>query len=132
MRHLLSGTVAGLLVLVFSAAASAQGYGSSYYGPSYQSPPVVRYQQCDPYVQPSYYGYSQPSSGGSFNYSTPSFGFGLNVNPSYGSNFGINSQPSYAPNYYPTRPVTPWHSHHHHHHHRSNVTSVGPANGTLA
>ena len=112
MKQLLSGTAAGLLVLVFTTAAPAQHYGNSYSGGGYHSVPSQQYIQP---VYPSNY-YTQPQFGGSFNYSTPSFGFGLNVNPSYGSSFGIYSQPSYAPNYYPVRPVTPWHNHHHHHH----------------
>lgn len=113
MRHVLTATTAGLLVLVFTATAPAQGYRSypsnnysygSYYG--------VPGGYAQPYYQPVYppNAYVQPPFGGSFTYSSPSFGFGIGYGQGYGSNFGIYTQPTYGP-------VTPWYGHHHHHHH---------------
>ena len=111
MKSILAATTAGLLVLVFTATAPAQP-GSNYSGGSYYTVPSQQYIQP---VYPSNY-YAQPQFSGSFNYSSPSFGLGINVNPSYGSSYGIYFQP-YGPNYYPIRPFVPSHNHHHHHHH---------------
>jgi hypothetical protein len=91
MKSILTATTAGLLVLVFTATAPAQP-GSNYSGGSYYGVPSQQYVQP---VYPSNY-YAQPQFSGSFNYSSPSFGLGINVNPSYGSSYGIYSQP-YAP-----------------------------------
>jgi hypothetical protein len=115
MRSILSGTTAGLLVLTFTAAASAQSY-DSYHRHSY-SPPVVHQQYYQPYAQP-YYGYSQPYAGSSFNLTTPSFGLGIYSSPNYGSGFSIYSGSGYGQSYYPYgRSGYGGHSHHHHHHH---------------
>lgn len=115
MRSFLTATAAGFALLIFTATAPAQSFGSGYSGGHYNQPSHQHYQPYQP-VYPSNI-YTQPQYGGSFSYQTPSFGFGINVNPSYGSNLGIYSQPSYLPSYYPTRPFVPSHNHHHHHHH---------------
>jgi hypothetical protein len=103
MKYLFSIAAAGMLVVAFNSTASAQSFypGGSYYG--------------SPYAYP-YSAYPQ-GVGATFRYSTPSIGFGININPTYGSSFGIYSQPSY---YYPAwngdRYYRNQYGHHHHHH----------------
>lgn len=113
MRYLLSATAAGLFVLVFTAAASAQHYGSSHGTPRVQGHVQPVYPQ-NTYVQPQY---TQAQYGGSYGYTTPSSGY----YPSYGSSY-VYPQSTYLPSYYPPRPISPWvnqyHPHHHHHGHR--------------
>ena len=115
MKQILSGTAIALALLVFNAAASAQhNSGHAYNGGQYSQP----------YVQPQYsqYGYApnqyiqRPNYGGSFNYSTPSFGLGINYGQGYGSN--IYTQLRYVPNYYQGPPTTSWHGQHHQQHHQ--------------
>jgi len=118
MKQVLSGTAAGLLLLVLTTVASAQHYnGNRYSGGNYGQP----------YGQPQYsqYGYAPnncnpyANSGGYYNYSTPSYGFGAYSNPSYGSGFNIYSGSNFGQSYYQT-PYSGGYgrnqSHHHHHH----------------
>src|SRR5215207_3152758 len=101
MRYLFSIAAAGLLVVALNGSASAQyGYSS---GGSYQS---------TPYAYP--YSVYPQQLGASFRYSTPSVGFGINLNPSYGSSFGIYSQPSYYPSWNSHRYPQNHYGHHHH------------------
>ena len=114
MRHVLTATAVGFLALVFTATASAQGYGGNYPGSGYYVPNIACQQPNYP-AYPS--NYAQPQYGGGFSYSTPSVGLGLSYSPAYGSNFGLYTRPSYAPNFYPNRGISPWQGHNHHHHH---------------
>lgn len=91
MTRLLSGTLAGLLILVCTSAVSAQPYVARSYGPS-PYPPVVRYT---PYVQPAYC--AQPYVASSITYSSPSFGIGIYASPILGNGLSIYSGSSCQP-----------------------------------
>jgi hypothetical protein len=114
MRQILSGTVVALALLVFSGAASAQHNSGHSYGGGHYS---------HPYVQPqhSQYGYAphqhlqRPNYGGSFSYSTPSFGLGISYGQGYDS---YNYQPRYVPNHHQGQPIPSWHGQHHYLHHQ--------------
>jgi len=113
MRYFLATLTAGLLTLTLVTNAPAQSFGGGYYGA-----PGVYSQQ---YYQPAYppVVYAQPQVGAAFSYSTPSFGLGINIGPSYVPSVGIYSRPVYGPSYYPARyGYNNYHhySHNHYHH----------------
>ena len=70
MRHFLVAAAAGFMLLVFTATAPAQSFGSGYSGGSYYGGPSHQHYQPYQPVYPSNI-YTQPQYGGSFSYQSP-------------------------------------------------------------